>query len=343
MRPLTIEEILYLADQDKISMTRLPILQIKLDEGSHTYDKEEDMDWKGNGNLQNREICLMACKDRIPRQSYSLTLVLQDSRLRTIGIVTINLEDYIERDRFQQIKSDYPASIRDILRIGLLSGACGMTIVFNHPDQNLLKANSLKFYEEELMLAAGLMVFDNPPLYDIFAVNMDQDPSVNFPNMVPRYKSGVFSKELTKAYGKYGRSFVKEAVKTGKTQDTDSYDTDFDFTFGGKLLGMDQDHLDRWLFYTDRRQKEPIRYEEWKMGEISFTADLLMDPNPRRHMAKAGDLEKITASYVGKERMLNITLASKKEEEKQIYLHSEEVCTIGEDPEEHLYGGEGKD
>ncbi len=276
MRALSQEEISYLAENDITSLARIPVIATKMDNGNYIYDKSDDRSWDGR-IIHASSYVLKACKDRIPKDSYSLTLVFADVFTHPMFIATIDMGQYIPLKERMEKGIDYPASLVDICRIGMMSGAHTVSFVFNHPEQDISGFKSPKVCEEEMLLAYFASDFPMPNVSYVLGVNMAKDPSRGFENATPKYWSNFYHKGDVKRALKDSSYVYMDFIHRVK-KDHSVLNQIFDYSLGGKLPGMDKSHIESWLFYTDRFQKEPIRYEEWKMGEIPFTAELLAKP-----------------------------------------------------------------
>lgn len=305
MRPLTTEEVKYIEQNDTASISRIPIITTRMDDGNHLFDKTEDKEWLDKRSTISNTGILTLCKSYIPKSSYSLTLVFGDNICRPLSIAVLDMGKYIPLKERMEKHLDYPASLRDICRISLFSGAHHYAMVFNHPEQEIFGFKGPKLYEDELMLTAMLTAMPGPQLAFSIGVNMDKDPAAAFEESIPKYYSTFYRKaDLRRVSDETVVKYINHVnkVKTDKA----FIGTLFDFTLGGKLSGMDKSHLDEWVFYTDRLQKEPIRYDEWKMNEIQFTADLLIDPtSTTRSDTRLKMAQDIVTSYAGEEEEIS--------------------------------------
>ncbi len=277
MRSLTKEEIDYLSENDAASMARIPVITMKADEGNYIYNKDHIMD-NATGMLR---FALQKCENRVPKERYSFTMVLMDSRGFIKGVATLDMGERMSPEERKAKNLDYPISLRDIWTIGVLSGASDMYFIFNHPEQYGSNAKKPSLYEDEIIFSQMTALDDDLTVKDIAAVNLDKMPLnydvhwniKNFDNLHERFTNRSRERKLTRqsrdAFSKYNRN-------TGKKYKEGINAEDFDFSFGGILPGMNKSHLEKWNFYIDSKQIEPITFEDWKIKEIQFTADKLL-------------------------------------------------------------------
>ncbi len=273
MRSLSKEEIAYLTEKDPASMSRIPVFESKIDDGIYTYDKEIEGD-KTDIRISSPLNIIETCRDRIPTDKYSATVVYLDHLSRPVNIAVLDMDKYIPmKDRISQ-GLDYPLSLKDLSRIGLMSGAAVFSIVFNHPEQDVSGFKKPKAYEEEMLLSIMSAELPGPDLSDIIVVNLKNQGFLG----VPKYYSSRYSSLDVIKYSKETLEPFENYLKKQNSYSNTMFSETFDFTLKGRLTGVNKYHLDKWLFYTDRRQKEPIRFEQWANKEIPFTAELLVDP-----------------------------------------------------------------
>ena len=264
MRNLNKEEIKYLTEKDAISMTRFPIVKMKADEGNYIFDKSNSENWDCK-IINSVQSAINTVRDHININERSISLLFTGPSQRPLSIATLPLEK----------GSYYPFTLKDALRIYLLTGGNSVFIMVNDPDINT-KNKKYRSTAEEEALFKNIVWFFSPKIF--ICTNLAKDPSTE-----KRYMDAEYLVPFSNFFEKRG---LKKNINNSISEYTEkergiNIEKIPDFSENGLLKDTYESHIDKWYFTVSIDQIKPIYYEEWKNPEIIFTTEELMDPRSK--------------------------------------------------------------